>query len=365
MRCLVKRRFSLCVLGVILPLAISFAPQASAKCRDLPRASSIAASGWDAKALVQAAEMAKAANAATFMVVSGGRIITSYGDLAEPIRIASVRKSIMSALIGQAVDRGQIALTDTVGKFGVDDDPPLTADEKTATVDHLLKARSGVYLPTAAETATMKARRPARGAHKPGEFYYYNNWDFNVLGDIYERATTKSVFIAFKHDIADPICMQDFNVFDDTFYVYESGRPRFPAYHMRLSSRDLMRFGLLYLRRGEWDGRQIVPRAWVEASTKSYSNTPNKAFLTKGYGYLWWINQPASAEEAAAIPADAFTASGFGGQLMTVIPSLDTIVMIRGKTNEKGEGGVNFSTETGWQELVVATLKAKKKAASK
>src|SRR6266436_1013879 len=66
--------------------------------------------------------------------------------------------------------------------------------EKRATIADLLKARSGVYHPAVAETEWMKARRPARGSHLPGAIWYYNNWDFNALGTIFEPASGTHIY---------------------------------------------------------------------------------------------------------------------------------------------------------------------------
>src|SRR5919109_1479372 len=69
----------------------------------------------------------------------------------------------------------------TLAELGIDDQQSLTEAEKRATVADLLGSRSGVYLPAAKEPADMRAERPARGSHAAGEFFFYNNWDFNVL----------------------------------------------------------------------------------------------------------------------------------------------------------------------------------------
>lgn len=72
-----------------------------------------------------------------------------------------------------------------MAELGIDDNEPrLTDEEKRATVHDLLKARSGVYHPALYETARMKEKRPPRHSHASGTFWYYNNWDFNVLGTI-------------------------------------------------------------------------------------------------------------------------------------------------------------------------------------
>ena len=110
----------------------------------------------------------------------------------------------------------------------------------------LLESRSGVYHEAAAESEEMSASRPARGSHPPGAFSYYNNWDFNTLGTIFEKLTGVKIFEAFTTEIADPIGMEDFSL-EDCGYAYEEAKSRHPACNFRMSARDMARFGLLYL----------------------------------------------------------------------------------------------------------------------
>ena len=121
------------------------------------------------------------------VVLRGEDALVSDGTVAETMRIASIRKSLLSALFGIAVTERGLKLDTTLGELGVNDYKPLTEVERQATVRQLLMARSGVYIPTAAETPAMRAARPERGSHAPGTFWYYNNWDFNALGEIYQR----------------------------------------------------------------------------------------------------------------------------------------------------------------------------------
>jgi len=113
------------------------------------------------------------------IAVAGGREILNVGDVARPIGLHSLRKPLLSALYGQAHDRGLIDLATTIGDLGIDDTPPLTEEEKAATIEDLLCSRSGVFLP--AEDGRNPLGRPARGAHPPGTHWVYNNWDFNLL----------------------------------------------------------------------------------------------------------------------------------------------------------------------------------------
>jgi CubicO group peptidase (beta-lactamase class C family) len=252
-----------------------------------------------------------ALNPTAIMIVRDGRVIASWGDVSRKVDVASVRKSLLSALYGVAASEGRINLASTLAQLGIDDKPPsLTEVEKQATVRDLLMARSGVYHHAAHETAEMKENRPERGSHPPGSFWFYNNWDFNVLGAIYRKATGEDIFQSFAQRIARPIGMEDFTG-EDGRYVF-SRSSLYPAYLFSLSTRDLARFGLLYLNGGRWRGKQVIPAAWVKESTAPYSQTDRPG---RGYGYLWWTLTAAEWGDGAIL------ASGFGGQLMAVIPA--------------------------------------------
>jgi CubicO group peptidase (beta-lactamase class C family) len=156
------------------------------------------AAGWSASKLAKAEAWSRQLASTSVVIVHRGAVIAEWGDTSARTPLASVRKSLLSALIGKAVDRGEIKLSQTIGALGIDDnEPSLTAEEKTATVGDLLKSRSGIYHAALYETAAMAAQRPRRSSHKPGSFWYYNYWDFNALGAIYEHAVRSSIFDAF------------------------------------------------------------------------------------------------------------------------------------------------------------------------
>jgi CubicO group peptidase (beta-lactamase class C family) len=230
-----------------------------------------ASAGWSADGLAAAEAYARQIDSSAVMIVQDGRVVASWGKPDAKLFVHSIRKSLLSALYGQAVAEKRIDLGRTLADLGIDDKPPaLSAAEKQATVRHLLMARSGVYHPAASETKRMKERRPQRGSHAPGSFWYYNNWDFNTLGTIYQRATGQDVFSALERRVAKPIGMEDFSARDGKFR-YEPSSDH-PAYTMALSARDLARFGWLYLNQGRWGDRQIVPMDWVAESTRPYSD---------------------------------------------------------------------------------------------
>jgi CubicO group peptidase (beta-lactamase class C family) len=281
--------------------------------------------GWSLEKLAKAEAWSRQIGSTAVMVVHHGSVVAQWGETVAKSPLASVRKSLLSALIGNAVERGQINMSQPIGALGVDDnEPSLSAEEKNATVRDLLQARSGIYHAALYESPDMATQRPPRFSHKPGTFWYYNNWDFNALGTIYERAVRSSIFDAFAREIAGPIGMQDFLASDGE---YGTGAASvYPAYPIQMSARDLARFALLYLHKGRWRDRQIVPARWIEASTQAYSLSE----AGPGYGYLWWIGPINNgAAPSVTLPLGSFFAAGYGGQYAFVIPAYDLVVVHR------------------------------------
>ncbi len=279
--------------------------------------------GWSETTLREAREFSEKIQSSAVVIVQHGAVVAEWGDAAKRTDLASVRKSLLNALIGIAVSEHRIDLDATIGSLGIDDNPPsLTDVEKGATVRELLEARSGVYHAALYETPSMAAERPPRGSHPPGTFWYYNNWDFNTLGTIYEHATGSGIFDALEREIARPIGMQDYHPADG---IYVRGAASIhPAYPIRMSARDLARFALLYLRKGSWAGRQIVPKEWVEESTRAYS----RSGFGPGYGYLWWTDFLGDAfAPSVTLPQGSFMALGAGGQYAVAVPALDLVIV--------------------------------------
>jgi CubicO group peptidase (beta-lactamase class C family) len=132
-----------------------------------------ASTGWSKEKLIKAEAWSNRIGSIAVMIVHRGAVVAEWGDTVAKTPLASVRKSLLSALIGNAVERGEMDLAQTIGALGIDDnEPSLTAEEKTATVGDLLKARSGVYHAALYESPGMAAARPPRFSHKPGTFWY-------------------------------------------------------------------------------------------------------------------------------------------------------------------------------------------------
>ena len=252
---------------------------------------------WSPDKLHAAETFAKEIETAAVLVLHHGRIVFSFGDITHKYMCHSIRKPFLSALYGIYVKKGIIDIHTTLDELHIDDiPPPLTSAEKRATIRDLLLSRSGVYHEAAGEAQSMIDACPQRGSHAPGTFFYYNNWDFNVLGAIFEQTTGKGIFNTFYEEIAKPIGMEDFSP-DDCTYVFERSKSNHPAYFFRMSTQDMARFGLLYQQLGRWKGKQIVPEAWIRESTAVY---PVQNPGGDPYGYLWRI-----------IPAEAGLGYGF------------------------------------------------------
>ena len=296
------------------------------------RVASVDAAGWSSTGLKAARDYSTTIKTAAVMVVQGGRVVDEWGETTTRYNIHSIRKSLLSALYGIHVHDGRIDLTRTLRELGISDNAPSLSDvELGATLHDVIKARSGVYHPALYETAAMAAARPPRGSHAPGTFWYYNNWDFNVAGFVFERLTKTNLFRDFEERIARPIGMEDFRL-TDTAYVGGADSV-YPAYPFRLTARDMARFGLLFLRNGAWGWRQIVPAPWVKESVTSYSDSGEAG----GYGYMWWVAAGGRHLPGATLPDGAYSARGAGGHYILVIPPLDLVIVHRVNTDIPGQ----------------------------
>lgn len=355
-------------------------------------ASAAEAAGWSSSLLTIAQAYAQAIGSAAVMIIHQGRLLASWGDIARPLNCHSIRKSLLSALYGIHLDEGRLRLESTLEELDIDDtEPRLTVQEKQATIRDLLQSRSGVYHEASYETEGAKEKRPPRGSHAPGTFWYYNNWDFNVLGTILERSVGHSVFEDFQNRVAVPLHMQDFQLEKQSYEMEPCSL--YPAYVFRLSARDLARFGLLFLRRGNWQGHQLLPTSWIEACTTAYSHNE----WGDGFGYMWWVANnvsipiglaknvaPASPHGSSvevktenvkwkcnndtlfpnlSLEEFVYAAKGYGGHFMAIFPARDLIVVHRAETERPNgtvidPGDPGFVSSSQFGTLLALTLEA-------
>ncbi len=284
--------------------------------------------GWSSEKLAVARAYSERIGSAAVMIVDDGIVVDAWGNTTQRFACHSMRKSLLSALIGIYVDEGHIDLSKTVEELGIDDiEPSLTATEKQATIADLIEARSGIYHVALGEAASMKANRPERHSHAPGTFWYYNNWDFNVLGTIFEQETGTKIFEEFDRRIAQPLQMEDFTVSDGR---YETGPDSIhPVYAFRVSTRDLARFGLLFLREGRWQDQQIISADWIRESTATHSEIGPDS----GYGYMWWTGVKGGLFPNVQVRGHSFYASGYRGHRVVVLPYRNLVIVHRVDTD--------------------------------
>jgi CubicO group peptidase (beta-lactamase class C family) len=277
------------------------------------------ATGWDQKQIAAVDDYLDQTEVEAAVVLQGQRVVLRYGQYDKLFNSHSIRKSIISALYGIAVDKGLIRLENTLASLSIDESrSPLTESEKQATVRDLLMARSGVYLEAQGESEAMKRGRPTRGQYQPGEHWYYNNWDFNVLGAIFENQTEWTIGDAIYEWIAKPTGMKHF---DPSNVIYTtSPNTDYRMYRIWITAEDLARLGVLYLQGGKWDEEQVIPKDWIYDSTRPYSTTKGGYF--DSYGYLWWLDTTDGT----------IWADGWGGQVMVIDQTSNLVIVTRNNT---------------------------------
>lgn len=304
--------------------------------------------GWNVEQLARARTVFDGQQSAAVMVVHSGRLIASWGSVAERYTAQSVRKGLLSSLVGQLVGEGRLQLDATLAEMGVNDvSPPLTDEERQATLRDLLMSRSGVFHSALYEVGGWKRERmrlgeeeraAGRDLYPHGQYWIYNNWDFNALGTIVERAAGSEIGPLFQRRIAGPTRMEDFRAEDVEYTTSDhpaeqlfSNVSEHRAYVFNISTRDLARYGLLYMNCGRWGRTQVIPRDWVLESLNGQDTRegrpPGQETGFGEYGYLWQIDRPSARRFAALQTREpSYFATGNRGHVLGVFPSLDLVI---------------------------------------
>ncbi len=238
--------------------------------------------------------------------------------------VASVTKSVVSALIGIAVEEGHLKSLDQKAGAVLPPGmlPAVDSRFEDVTVRHLLTMTSGF-----ARSAGAGGAKPGQALKRPmaaaaGRVFSYDNGAQHLLSVVLTQQTGQSAARFAEQKLFAPLGITHYNWFeDDEGYSYGS-------HDLYLRPRDMARIGQLYLQKGEWQGRRIVSAAFVDASTTRHVETQeNQA----GYGYLWWIT-------TALGTTPAYSAAGYGGQYIFVVPSQSLVVVAVSDQESKGEG---------------------------
>lgn len=295
--------------------------------------------GWSLFALAKAHEFAASIGSSAIMIVQDGLVVSAWGNVAGVTGIASMRKSMLSTLIGMHEIEDTVDLDLTLAELGIDDcEPALTFAEKQATIKDLLMSRSGIYHAAADQDPEVL---PPRGIHAVGEQWFYNNWSFNVLGVILQRLTGVPIAEDFSRRIALPLQMQDFH--PQHFYFKTIPQSVHPAYKIRMSARDLARVGLLFLNEGRWRGVQLIPAEWIRRSIHPYTDLGRGA----GFGYSWWTGRYVLRSATTSVRGRQeempfYWASGMGHQYVMVFPAIKTVIVHRVADADNGPSGAQI-----------------------
>lgn len=316
--------------------------------------------GWDAAKLAAAKSVFASQPSAAVMVVHRGQLIAQWGAVDKRYTAQSVRKALVNSLAGMLVDQRTLRVTDTLATLGIDDrSPVLTENEKRATFRDLMHSRSGIFHTALYEIGGWKRERMAlaeeerlanKDVHPAGAYWIYNNWDFNAVGTIIERAARREIGPLFADWVARPLQMEDFHA-DDVEYT-TSDHPAekqfgnvsdHRAYVFNISTRDLARYGVLYLACGRWNGRQLLSENWIRESLTGIDTRLGRPADRQrtgfgDYGYLWQIDRPGARRfEMLQTREPFYVASGARGHAMLIMPYLDLVIAHQVAT----EGGVS------------------------
>ena len=248
---------------------------------------------------------------------------------ARPANVKSVSKSVISALVGIAIDRGLIEdVSRPIAEFfpGLLDGPA-NAAKRRITVEDLLTMRAGLASTSSRNYGAWvqsgnwvryALSRPLEG--EPGEVMDYSTGNTHLLSAILTKVSGTSTWAFAQEALAAPLGFRLERWMRDPQGIYFGGN------EMLMTPRQMAAFGELYLRRGRADGRQVVPEAWIEAS---FVPRGRSGWSGQEYGYGWWIRDLAGHQ--------AYYAWGFGGQYIFVIPALDLVVVTTSSTTVSEE----------------------------
>ena len=249
-----------------------------------------------------------------------------------PTNLKSASKSIVSALVGIAIQRGELSgVRQPIAPFFVKELAANTDPRKTwITVEDLLTMRSGLQTTSFFNYGRwVTSRNWVRSALaqpvvvNPGLDMEYSTGNTHLLSAILTRATKLSTWEYANRHLAKPLAISLPQWARDPQGVYFGGND------MYLTPRAMVAFGNLYLRHGRSaDGRQIVPAAWVDSSFVARTRSD---WSGMEYGYGWWARPMAGH--------DVRLAWGYGGQFIFVVPGLDLTIVVTSDPNPDRRGG--------------------------
>ena len=262
----------------------------------------------------------------SFMLVRHGHVVAEGWwapyDRDTPHVLYSLSKSFTSTAVGLAVAEGKLSLDDQVIKFFPDEAPAdPSVNLRAMRVRDLLRMNTGNQLeapirvddPTKQTDTWVKTFLTHSVPFKPGTHFLYNSPATYMLSAIVQKVTGQTVLEYLGPRLFEPLG------FKDPVWVSSPQGITAGAYGLSVRTEEIARFGELYLRKGMWNGKQLIPVAWVQQATAmqtSNGSSPNSDW-DQGYGYQFWRSRH-----------NSFRGDGAFGQYCLVIPELDAVVAI-------------------------------------
>ena len=348
---------------IVLPLLVCIAGFCSAADKSplaLPR-STPEAQGVSSSAILDFIEAAdKQVNSMhSFMLVRHGHVVAegwwSPYDANTRHSMYSLSKSFTSTAVGLAVAEGKFSVDDVVLKFFPDEAPAEpSANLRAMRVTDLLRMNTGQHAEDMAKFSfessepLVKLFLSMPVAHKPGTHFWYNTPATFMCSAIVQKTTGQTVLDYLKPRLFDPLGIEG-----PTWEMKQ--QYSFGGSGLAIRTEDIAKFGQLYLQKGKWNGKQLVPAEWIEAATsRQTSNGSNPSSdWDQGYGYQFWRCRN-----------NVYRGDGAFGQFCIVMPQQDAVVAITSGTRNM-QGVMNLV----WNKLLPAMqpkrLRADKEAHTK
>ncbi|HEX2748353.1 MAG TPA: serine hydrolase, partial [Verrucomicrobiales bacterium] len=321
-------RFSLALTSLAVSTFAAVAAQPLP--RSAPEAQGV--SSGAVQAFVEAADK-KVDTMHSFMLVRHGKVVAEcwWGpDAAEkPHVLYSLSKSFTSTAVGLAVAEGKMSIEDPVLKYFPDEAPAAPSDNlKAMHVKDRLTMSCGHQMEPKfkKEEVWVKTFLAQPVEHAPGTHFLYNSAGTYTCSAIVQKVTGQTVVDYLKPRLFEPLGIENAQWSASPQGISAGGWGLF------LKTEDIAKFGQLYLQKGQWNGKQLVPAAWVEqATSKQVSNgsDPVKDW-TQGYGFQFWRCRH-----------NAYRGDGAFGQFCVVMPEEDAVVAITADTKDM-QGELNL-----------------------
>jgi CubicO group peptidase (beta-lactamase class C family) len=277
------------------------------------------------------------------VIIRNGYMIWRGTNIDKMHGVWSLTKSFTSTVLGLLIDDDRATL-DTLARDYV---PSMAASYPDVTLRHFTTMTSGYYAigdkPRGSykhgPSVTPFIPAPTPLFKPPGSRYAYWDSAMNQFANVLTRIAGEPIETLFKRRIADPIGMDrskwDWGDFGQIDGIVINGGAGNNNKHIFISSRQLARFGLLFLNRGRWKGKQLISASWVDMATKpqvpaSTHLEPLSGADGRGvYGFNWWTNGigPDGKRKWPGAPADTYSASGYNNNDMFIIPEWNMVIV--------------------------------------